>query len=359
MNKIKIKNKTYKLPIFLPDATLGVTKSIDTKDLEDAQVKGAVVNTYHLNTNPSTKVLKKFKGIKNFMSFDGLIVSDSGGWQVFSLIHRNNKKGKITDEGVTFTIGNSSKKIFTPEDSIKIQFEIGSDIIICLDDFTPPNANKQKALETVERTTLWAKRCKEEYEKQLKKRKLTDSNRPHLYSVVQGGYFKSLRKKSSKELIDIGFDGYGYGGYVVNKKGKLDLEISEYIANLLPDDKVKFALGMGRIDDIVHLRNFGWDIFDCTLPTRDARHKRLYIYDKKINKTNLKKPESLYSYLYINKSKYSNDLKPISSYCDCLTCKNYSRAYLRHLFKIDDSTAYRLATIHNLRTYTLLLEHLE
>ncbi len=357
MKSVTIKGRSYKLPIYLPDATKGVTKSIDVQDLVKAGIEGVVVNTYHLMNSPGIKVLKEFNGIKSFMNFSELVVSDSGGWQVFSLIRRNGRQGKIEDKGVTFLEENKKEvKIFTPEISIKTQFVINSDIVICLDDFTSPQATKTQAKETVRRTLWWAKRSKVEFNRMLKKYGLSEKNRPHLYAVVQGGYFKELRKECALGLQEIGFDGYGYGGYVVDEKGNLDLELSQYICDLLPQDKPKFALGIGRPKDIVNLSMMGWDIFDCTLPTRDARHKRLYSLEGKPAKAkDLTKP-SAFSYIYIDKKIYEHDQKPISASCSCHTCQNFSRAYLRHLFKIGDTLAYRLATIHNIATYSRVIE---
>ncbi|MFC1755849.1 tRNA guanosine(34) transglycosylase Tgt [Patescibacteria group bacterium] len=350
MENLRIKGKNYDLPIYLPDATRGVTKSIDSKDLKNCGIKGVVINTYHLMSTPGTEIIKKVGGMKNFMNFDGLVVSDSGGWQVFSLIHRSNTPGEITNSGVTFTVGNNKAEIFTPRKSIQVQFDLNSDIIICLDDFTPPDATHEEAEITVERTIRWAKASKREYKEQLKVRKLTEKSRPHIFAVVQGGYFKDLREKCAKELIKIGFDGYGYGGYVVDANGDLDLDLSKFICDLLPKDKPKFALGVGKPHDIVNLAAMGWDIFDCTLPTRDARHKRLFILDEKEKKN--------FSYIYIDRGKHTNDFNPIDKNCDCHTCKNYTKAYLNHLFKINDTLAFRLATIHNLRCYTKVIENL-
>jgi len=356
MKSITIKDKTYSLPIFIPDATRAVTKGIDSTDLANAGIKGVVVNTYHLRTSPGVKVLKSFGGVKSFMNFDGFVVSDSGGWQVFSLIHRNKNKGKITSEGVSFSIGGGDNRLFTPEKSIQVQFDIGSDVAICLDDFTPPDASESQAEETVKRTIKWAKKSKKEYEKQIKIRKLGKNARPLLFSVIQGNYSKELRKHCAEELISIGFDGYGYGGYAVDENGVLDLDLSEYIANLIPNDKYKFALGVGRPNDIVSLYKMGWDIFDCTLPTRDARHRRIYSFSKDPEKFNINKAKDFFEYVYIDKSRFEKDESALGKYCDCHVCKNYSKAYLRHLFKIRDTSSYRLATIHNLRFYSKLLE---
>jgi len=349
MQSIQIKNRKYKLPIYLPDATRGVVKSVDSLDLVQAKVEGVVVNTYHLSKHP------EISDIKKFMNFDGLVTSDSGGWQVFSLIHKSNKGGLITDEGVIFKIDNE-KSIFTPEFSVQTQFSIGSDIIICLDDFTSPDAQKDRIKESVDRTVLWAKRSKKEYLRILKKNKIPDSEKPLLLAVIHGGRDREMRKECAERLIEIGFDAYGFGGYVVNGTEGMDLELSKYIADLIPNDKVKFALGSGKPWEIVKLAQMGWDIFDCTLPTRDARHQRLYVFTKEpTNMRDLEQKET-FGYLDIGKALYQNDQSPIDPTCDCHTCKNFSRAYLHHLFKIKDTTALRLATIHNLRHYTKVIE---
>lgn len=359
MKLLKVRGKSYHLPIYLPDATRGITKSIDSQDLEQVGIRGVVVNTYHLMSTPGTKILQSFGGIKNFMQFEGLVASDSGGWQVFSLIHRGENKGKITNSGVTFTIGGGKKELFTPRKSIQVQFDINSDIMVCLDDFTPPKASYEQAKLTIDRTIKWAKASKREYELQLEKRKIEPKDRPLLLAVIQGHHYKDLRKECAQKLLEIGFDGYGFGGYPVDEDGNLDLDLSKYIAKLIPNDKLKFALGIGKIDDIANLAQMGWDIFDCTLPTRDARHKRLVVFNKSPkNFQDLNTKES-YSYIYVDRGKYKQDPAPISEVCDCHTCKNYSRAYINHLFSINDSLAHRLATIHNLRVYTRVLEVLK
>lgn len=358
MKNLTIKQKTYQLPTYLPDATRAVVKSIDTRDFKDAKIEACVVNTYHLMSYPGLSVLKEYSGVKNFMNFDGLVTSDSGGWQIFSLIHRNKNSGSITDKGVTFSIGGAKKKkLFTPEDAVDIQFNIGSDIMVCLDDFTPPDASEKEIEESVNRTILWAKRCKEEFGRLIEKNGLNETNRPWLLAPVQGASNKELRKYCAQELIKIGFDSYGFGGYPIDDDAKtLDLDISEYLASLLPNDQPKFALGLGKPWEIAQLYKLGWDIFDCTLPTRDARHHRLYVFKKEPKTLDDVTNKDNYEYVYITREKFIRDKAPISDFCDCYTCKNYSRGYLRHLFNIEDSTAERLCTIHNLRTYSKVIE---
>jgi queuine tRNA-ribosyltransferase len=350
------KNKSYNLPVFLTDATFGVVKSIDSKDISDSKIQGIVVNTYHLLNTPGSKIIENLGGIKKYMNFDGLVVTDSGGWQIFSLIHRNKKAGKITEKGVVFSYGKLKGKLFTPEDCIDTQFEIGSDIIICLDDFTPPNVDRKKTLDTVERTIRWAKRCRIQYEKNLIKYGFDDKNKPLLFAVVQGGDLIEMRKYCIDKLLEIGFDGYGFGGYMIDENGNLDLEVSEKLAKLIPDQFFKFALGVGDPFQVVKCLDYGWEIFDCTLPTRDARHKRLYNFTKEIKSADDLQNKDFFKYLYLGKDKLIDTTDKISDYCDCYTCQNYSLAYLNHLFKINSVSAQRLASIHNLRFYSKLFE---
>lgn len=355
-NSLTSKNTTYDLPIFLTDATFSVVKSLDSHDIKKSQIRGAVVNTYHALSNPGSGVIKDFGGLKKFMNFDGLVVTDSGGWQIFSLIHRNKKAGKITEKGVVFSYGKLKGKVFTPEDCIDTQFELGSDIIICLDDFTPPNVSKNKILSTVERTIRWAQRCKRRYEENLEKYGFDEKNKPLLFAVVQGGDLIEMRKYCIEKLLEIGFDGYGFGGYMIDENGDLDLKVSKDLAELIPNEFYKFALGVGDPFQVVKCLDFGWEIFDCTLPTRDARHKRLYVFDKEVvSKSDLQDP-NFFKYLYLGKEKHKNSSAKISEFCDCYTCENFSLGYLNHLFQINSVSAQRLASIHNLRFYSMLFE---
>ena len=357
LKQIKIKDKTMRFPIYFPDATRAVVRSLDNQDLKEAGIEGMILNPYHLASHPGINIVKKFKGIKQYMNWSGFAITDSGGWQLLSLVHKDKKFGKINDNGVVFykdSLGKNKKYLFTPEKSIQNQFDINADIIVCLDDCPGKDASKQEIIASVDRTILWAKRCKIEFQKQLKNTK----NKPLLLAVVQGGDNKKLRAKCAKELAKIGFDAYGWGGWTANPKGGLNINMGRFIVSQLPEDKPKFALGVGYPWDIIEGTKAGYHIFDCVIPTRDARHKRLYVWQKNPDKINLLKANSrkLFNYFYPNKAKYASDKKPVSQFCDCKLCKNYSRAYLYHLFKIGDSLAWRLATIHNLRLYTKLIE---
>ena len=360
-SSIKILGKKYPLPIYLPDATLGVVRGLSSQQVMETGIKGVVINTYHLMTKPGTEILDSVGGIKKFMNWPGLTASDSGGFQLFSLIHKNPRMGKITDDGVILYTGKKQqrKTLFTPEESIRVQFSIQSDIKICLDDFSPVKATPKRLDESIKRTISWAKRCKIEFEKQCKIHGFTDENRPLLFSVIQGHDNHELRKKCAKDLVEIGFDGYGLGGWPFKDNGDFDYEMCQVTADVIPEDKFRFALGIGSPENIVRLFQMGYDIFDCVLPTRDARHKRLYIFDKDPDTIDFEKDEKWYKYLYIGRGSLSTENKPISEFCDCGTCKNHSRAYVHHLFKVKDNLAFQLATAHKLRFYAKVMELLQ
>ena len=280
-------------------------------------------------------------------------------------------KGKITDEGVTFHPAGGSKKIkLTPESSIEFQMKLKTDMVVVLDEFTEPSATYEKAKETVERTLNWARRSKEEFEKQCKKAGITNKDRPYLLGVVQGGDYLDLREYCTKELVKIGFDGLGYGGWPISE-GKFNYAVAKVIADNSPESYLLYGLGIGKPEEVVGCFDLGFQIFDCVLPTRDARHKRLYVYreaassayNAKSVKENIKKIDvrspNFYSYYVPDKQMHYANTLPVSTACDCLLCSRYSRSYLAHLFRIKESTALRLATIHNLRFYALLMEKLQ
>lgn len=361
LKSVKIKNKEMVFPTFFPDATRGVIRSIDSRDLNEVGVEGLIVNTYHLLSQPGMNVMKEIGGIKRMMNWGGFVISDSGGFQVLSLIYQDKSFGTISDQGVRFrrgSKGSSEKYNFTPEKSIQVQFDLGVDIIICLDDVPPVNAKEEEVKKCVERTISWAKRCKKEFEKQLLARKLTAETRPKLFAVIQGNQFKDLREICAKGLLKIGFDGYCFGGWPIDSEGNFNSEILEFTVGLMPADLPKYALGVGNPQALVDCVKMGYNIFDCVLPTRDARHQRFYVFKKDPSQIDFFKDREFYEYVHILREVYTKDSGPISSFCDCYTCRNYSLAYLSHLFKIEDSLAGRLGTIHNLRTYTRLIEEL-
>jgi len=356
--QFKTRAGSLPLPVFFPDATRAVLRTLDSVDIKNTKTPGILVNTYHLYNELGKEVLKKHGGIREFMNFDGGVISDSGGFQVMSIAKSGTIKGKITDEGVTFRTSKKKSDVFTPEKSIQFQFEIMPDMVVVLDDFTEPGASYEKAKETVDRTVLWAKKSKDEYERCVKAKKLDDDTRPYLLGVVQGGDYLDLRKECAERLAEIGFDGFGYGGWPIDSEGNFNYEVAQSIADNAPKGYLLYGLGIGKPQEVVALVNMGYHIFDCVLPTRDARHKRLYVYNAdSIDKIDVQS-EKFYSFYTPDKERYYKDTTSVSSACDCLLCTNYTKSYLAHLFRIQDVTAMRLATIHNLRFYSILMEKL-
>lgn len=344
--------------MFFPDATRGVLKTLDSKDIKNTGTQGILVNTYHLWQGVNIDALKKFGGIRQFMNFDGAVISDSGGFQVMSVIKKGVVEGKIKDEGIVTHPGKNKRLVFGPEDSIKFQMSLDVDMVVVLDDFTDPKADYKGAKESVDRTISWAKRSKNEFERICKERNLTKENRPYLLGVVQGGEFMDLRKYCIEELVKIGFDGFGWGGWPIDSKGKLDVKSAQVIAENSPKDYLLYALGVGMPDDIIKCVDMGYTIFDCVLPTRDGRHGRLYIFNSdSIDKINIREV-NFYKFYDAKKGAYLSDDSKISNCCDCTLCTNYSKAYLAHLFKIGDTTAMRLSSIHNLRFFSILMERI-
>jgi len=274
---IPTKHGSINLPAFFPDATKAVVKSLDSIDLINAGVEGLVVNIFHMLNHGAINITRQMGGIHRFMNWKNPIITDSGGFQVMSLIRQNPKMGTIRENKVVFYPQGSKdqKIILTPEKVVQTQLRLGSDIVMCLDDCTKPEEPEQEQLESIERTANWAARCKKEFVKLTK----NWESKPLLLAIVQGGQSKRLRQKCARDLLNIGFDGYGFGGWPILPNGKLDNEIIKFTSELLPEDKIKYAMGVGKPENIRDCVNAGWQLFDCVIPTRDARHKRLYVFD--------------------------------------------------------------------------------
>ncbi len=352
------RNGDVRLPFFFPDATRAVIKTLDSEDIKNTKTPGVLVNTYHLWRELGRDVMKKFGGIRPFMGWDGAVISDSGGFQVMSLVKRDPGFGTVRDEGVIFHPSRNKKLILSPEKSISFQMSLKPDMVVVLDDFTDPAVPYKEAKESVERTIKWAARSKEQLIKICKEQKIKAEARPYILGVVQGGEFQDLRADCTKRLVEIGFDGLGYGGWPISRDGSVDYASAKTIVDNAPKDYFFYGLGVGKPDEIVKCVEMGYNIFDCVLPTRDARHGRLYVFNAaSIDEIDLSK-EPFYSYFVPNKEKYFEDGSPISPACDCLLCRKYSRAYLAHLFRTETIAAMRLSTIHNLRFYSILMEKL-
>ena len=341
------------LPAFFPDATRAVVRTIDAQDLEGCGIQGLVVNTFHLTRTPGVGLVKNQGGIHPFMGWRRPVLSDSGGFQAMSMIRENARYGTISDAGITFSPADKGgrKLKLTPEKCIQIQFALGADLMVCLDDCPRPEDNEQEVSESVRRTLLWAGRCKREFERQVAERHLEEGRRPFLFGIIQGGYDERLRRRCAEGLLPMGFDGYGFGGWPLDLEGNLAADTLAYTAGLMPEG-AKYALGVGSPEGIVRCWRMGYRLFDCVLPTRDARHQRLYCLDEA-------EPDLLaHHFLYIQDDKHKRDSRPISEVCDCHCCTHFSRSYLHHLFEIQDGVAQRLATIHNLRFYAMLMKRL-
>ena len=345
---------TVPLPAFFPDGTYGVVRCVDADDLVECHVPGLVMNGFHLLSKPGISVLRHFRGVHAFSGWDGPVLTDSGGFQVFSMIRENPKFGEVRKNELIFRPeGGKDKQILTPEKSVQFQFACGSDVMMCLDYCTHPEDSYEISKLSVEITVDWAGRCKREYERQLHARKIPEERRPLLFAIIQGGGYRELRKECAGRLIGIGFDGFGFGGWPVASDGSLVEDILAYTAGLMPDDKVKYAMGLGKPDGIVKCVQMGYNLFDCVIPTREARHNRLYVFDDDRDEN-----PPAYSHYYILDDTHIREDGPVSKTCDCPACQKYSRAYLYHLYKIGDSLAYRLATMHNLRFYTEFMERI-
>ena len=362
LREVTLPHGTIKLPAFFPDGTNGVVRCLDSTDLESyCKVNGLVMNTYHLMTKPGQSVIKSLGGLNEFTNWRHPIITDSGGFQVFSLIRENAKFGEIQSEQIIFRADNNSgnkKTILTPEKCITSQFAYGADIMMCLDYCTHPDDSFEINRNAVDITIKWARRCKDEFTRRVD---MSISNRALLFGIIQGGGSFDLRKECADALIDIGFDGFGFGGWPLDSNGELIEDILGYTASLMPDNLVKYAMGLGKPEGIVACVKMGYNLFDCVIPTREARHNRLYVFNEEYNSPSDIDADSkdFYKYYYLLDDKYRRDSRPVSQICDCLCCKNYSRAYLRHLNIIGDSLGNRLATIHNLRFYTMLMEALQ
>ncbi len=316
-------------PIFMPVGTVGSVKAVAPDDLEAIGAEIILGNTYHLYLRPGDELVARRGGLHAFSSWSKPILTDSGGFQVFSL----SSLRTIKEEGVTFRSHlDGSKHLFTPEKAIAIQRNLHSDIMMCLDECPPPNCDHGYAARSLGLTTRWARRCREAYPREAVK---THGNL--LFGIVQGSMFKELRSESAAQLIDLDFEGYAVGGLSVGESKDVMFDILGHTAPLLPANKPRYLMGVGTPLDIVRGISLGIDMFDCVLPTRNARNGTLYTSLGKIN---------------IKRQEFAEDDSPLDPACSCYTCRTFSRAYLRHLYHAQELLAFRLNSIHNL-TYFL------
>ncbi len=340
-------------PVFLPVGTKGTIKSARNDELKNWGVQMVLANTYHLWLQPGDDLIKKAGGLHRFMGWDGPIFTDSGGFQIFSLGEKSQKRAgfdergpfnvKVKESGVSFQSGSSGeKKELTPELSVQIQSNLGSDVVLVLDEFPGYPFEYEKTRHAVERTTRWAKRAKEEFS-HLKKRKQINPNQM-LIGIIQGASFPDLRERSTREISAIGFDGYAIGGVAVGEPAEKMYKAVDACVPFLEGNKFRHLLGVGTPENIIQAVARGCDSFDCVIPTREARHGKVYVSEKNGYKTT-----------DITRSEFKKDFGPLDKNCSCFACQNHSRAYIHHLFKSGEILAIRLLTEHNLRFYLELM----
>ncbi len=321
---------TFETPMFMPVGTQATVKTLDPDEIKEIGAGIILSNTYHLWLRPGEDIVDKAGGLHKFMNYDGPILTDCGGFQVFSLA----KPKDISEEGVVFKSHINGERLFlTPEKSIEVQNKLDSDIAMSFDECPPYPVTHEYMKNSVERTLRWAKRGKAVF----------NNERQSLFGIVQGGEFEDLRKHCVDELVKMDFDGYSIGGTAVGEPKDVQYKQVEYSCKYLPEDKVRYLMGVGDPVDIVENVIRGVDIFDCVAPTRLARHGHAYTKYGKIN---------------IKNAKYKEDFSPVEEGCDCYCCRNYTKAYVKHLINADETFGQRLLSIHNIRFLIRLTEEL-
>jgi len=316
-------------PMFMPVGTAASVKFISPEELKEMRAGVILSNTYHCWLRPGEDVVAAAGGLQKFMNYDGPMLTDSGGFQVFSLADMR----KIKEEGVTFKSHLDGTTLFlSPEKSMEIQNKLGADIIMCFDECAPYPSTEEYMKKSVDRTLRWAKRCQDAHNRY---------GQQALFGIVQGGEYPELRKYCAQELVKMDFEGYAIGGTSVGEDKATHYKMLDYTLPYLPKDKPRYEMGIGATNDILEAVSRGVDMFDCVLPTRIGRHGTLMTSQGRIN---------------IKKKMYEYDFGPLDPECDCYTCKNFSRAYLRHLFRCNEGFGTRLMSIHNLRFLIKLAE---
>ena len=325
---IKTVHGDVETPVFMPVGTHGTVKAITHKELKDIGVKMILANAYHLYLKPGDTLIKEMGGIQRFSGWDGPVLTDSGGYQVFSL----GVLREIKEDGVMFQSHiDGSKHFFSPEKAIEVQENIGADICMSFDECVPYPSSYEYTSKSVGLTSRWARRCRDS--------KLNGKNL--LFGIIQGGVYKDLRLKSAHDLVNMDFEGYAIGGLSVGEPKGIMWEMVDAVIDLLPREKPRYLMGLGFPEDIIEGIRRGIDMFDCVIPTRLARNGNLFTWDGRIN---------------IKNAKYTKDERPIDAECGCYTCKTHSRAYLRHLLVSHELTSFYLNTIHNIYFYAEFLK---
>ena len=331
LGKITTPHGSFETPVFMAVGTQATVKTLVKEELEEIGSQIILGNTYHLWCQPGSELIKEAGGLHKFMNWDRSILTDSGGFQVFSLA----KLRDITEEGVTFKHHKNGSKLFlSPEISMKIQNDLGSDIMMAFDECPPYPATREYMEKSVDRTIRWAKRCLDAHQ---------NKDTQGLFGIVQGGEYLDIRERCAKELVAMPFDGYSIGGLSVGEPKEIQNKVLEYTTPFLPKDKPRYLMGVGSPGAILDAVERGVDMFDCVLPTRIARHGTAM---------------TTYGRVIIKNKEYEKDFTPLDSKCDCYCCKNYTKAYLRHLFKANEMLGQRLLSIHNVNYLVKLADNI-
>jgi queuine tRNA-ribosyltransferase len=336
IGKLKTKSGIAETPFFMPVATRGSVKFLDSKELNEMKIQAVISNALILYTRNGSDIIKKFNGIKNFMKFKGINFTDSGGFQMYS----DSIYLKSDLNGIHFRNPISGEKIFmTPEKDMELQLKINSDVAMCLDSMPMYNHSKAQISDAVEKTALWAKKCKSHHDNIQKK--IPKNKRQLLFGIIQGGIYPDLRKKSVNELLKLDFDGYSIGGFGLGETIEEEFKIVKLIKETLPENKPVYLMGIGNPVEILKGISLGIDIFDSRMPTQNARRGTLFTSNGKLKILN---------------EKYKFDETPIDKNCDCFVCKNYSKAFIRFQLMNEEPTGKKLATYHNIYYLTKLIE---
>ncbi len=333
---IRTDHGTVKTPVFMPVGTRASVKAVEQRELLEINAQIILANTYHVFQRPGVEVIQKFGGIHSFMSWPRPVLTDSGGFQILSLSDLR----KLSREGVEFRSHiDGTYYFFTPEKIIEIERQIGADLIMVLDECTSYPVEKDYVSKSIELTYEWAMRCKEKFESS---KSLYGYNQ-FLFGIVQGGVYPDLRDKSARQLVDANFDGYAIGGLAVGEPAEEMYSVTDLVTDILPEDKPRYLMGVGTPGNLLEAVERGVDMFDCVIPTRNGRNAQAFTMSGTIN---------------IKNAVYRLDETPLDESCDCYVCKNFSKAYIRHLFNVDEIVGLQLASLHNLRFFVSLMEQM-
>jgi len=328
--RLETPHGSIQTPVFMPVGTAGTVKTLSPEELKALEVEIILSNAYHLYLRPGHQLIAELGGLHRFISWDRPILTDSGGYQVFSLA----ELCKVTEEGATFQSHlDGSLHFFSPEFVIEIQEALGADIIMTLDECLPYPSSREATREALDRTIQWARRSKEAHQRRDQ----------ILFGIVQGGFYPELRREAALRLLELGFEGYALGGLSVGETPAMLREVVDQVVPLLPEERPRYLMGVGMPEDLLECVIRGIDMFDCVIPTRHARTGWLF---------------TTFGRVVIKNAQYARDESPIDPACDCTTCRHFSRAYLRHLFMAQETLALRLNTIHNLHYYLRLMEQI-